>query len=130
MCIIRTVIMIRGVWGSACVSDNPGVEEGRQLHIDAVPDQSVRWRRLDQVADLQVFAGQQASEEYIQVRDAVQQRGDVLRQIVYSARAIPGRYKSRAWVRLKCCFQTGYFWRKNAINRNMNFVVMTAAVTK
>lgn len=130
MCIVRTVIMVRGVWGSACVLDDSRVEEGRQLHIDAVPDQSVRRGRLDQVADLQVFAGQQASEECVQVRDAVQQRGDVLRQVVYSARAIPGRYKPRAWVRLECCFQTWCFWRKNAINRNMNFVITTAAVAK
>lgn len=65
MCMIHTVIMVRGVWSSACVSDDPGVEEGRQLHIDAVPDQSVRRRRLDPVADLQVFAGQQTSEECV-----------------------------------------------------------------
>lgn len=122
--------MSRGVWGLACVSDDPGVEEGRQLHIDAVPDQSVRRWRLDPVADLQVFAGQQASKERVQVRDAVQQRGDVLRQIVYGARAIPGRYKPRAWVRLECCFQTSCFRRKNAIIRSTNFVFTTTTVVE
>lgn len=85
-----------------CFADRTGVEERRQLHVHVVQDQAVRWPRMDEIVDIQVSAGQQADEEHVQVRSVVQQRGDVLREIVHGIDGIPGQHGAR-------CGFSGYF---------------------
>lgn len=76
------------------VADDSRLEKRRQLHVHVVQNQTLRPRRMDEIANLQVFAGQQTGEKHVQIRNAVQQRSYFLHEIVYRVDGISGSYGS------------------------------------